>query len=50
MAESLKSQLRQMSEDLKEVIEHINEKNKHQDTSDPVSGLMFRRCSYDFNF
>ncbi|KAK6643710.1 hypothetical protein RUM43_005220 [Polyplax serrata] len=37
MAESLKSQLRQMSEELKEVIEHINEKNKNQDTGDPVS-------------
>ena len=28
-----------MSEDLKEVIEHINEKNKNQDTSDPVGYL-----------
>lgn len=37
MAENLNTQLRLMSEDLKEVIEHINEKNKNQDTSDPVS-------------
>lgn len=36
MSENLNSQLRLMSEDLKEVIEHINEKNKNQDTSDPI--------------
>lgn len=36
MAENLNTQLRSMSEDLKEVIEHINEKNKNQDTSDPI--------------
>lgn len=36
LAENLDTQLRQMSEDLKEVIEHLNEANKVQDTSDPV--------------
>lgn len=41
MADNLNSQLRLMSEDLKEVIEHINEKNKNQDTSDPVSLVSF---------
>ncbi|XP_055645257.1 nuclear pore glycoprotein p62-like [Toxorhynchites rutilus septentrionalis] len=35
MAETLDSQLKQMSEDLKEVIEHINESNKYPDPSDP---------------
>lgn len=36
LAESLDTQLRQMSEDLKEVIEHLNEANKVQDTNDPI--------------
>ncbi|XP_055645371.1 nuclear pore glycoprotein p62-like [Toxorhynchites rutilus septentrionalis] len=36
MAETLDSQLKQMSEDLKEVIEHINESNKYSDPSDPL--------------
>lgn len=36
MAETLDSQLKQMSEDLKEVIEHLNEANKFQDPSDPM--------------
>lgn len=36
LAENLDTQLRQMSEDLKEVIEHLNEANKVQDTSDPI--------------
>jgi nuclear pore complex protein Nup62 len=35
MAETLDSQLKQMSEDLKEVIEHLNEANKISDPSDP---------------
>ncbi|KPJ21208.1 Nuclear pore glycoprotein p62 [Papilio machaon] len=37
LAENLDTQLRQMSEDLKEVIEHLNETNRSQDTNDPVS-------------
>lgn len=36
LAESLDTQLRQMSEDLKEVIEHLNEANKVQDSNDPI--------------
>lgn len=36
LAENLDTQLRQMSEDLKEVIEHLNEANKVHDTSDPI--------------
>lgn len=36
LAENLDTQLRQMSEDLKEVIEHLNEANKVQDSSDPI--------------
>lgn len=36
MAETLDSQLKQMSEDLKEVIEHLNEANKFSDPNDPM--------------
>lgn len=36
LAENLDSQLRQMSEDLKEVIEHLNAANKSKDMSDPM--------------
>lgn len=36
MAETLDSQLKQMSEDLKEVIEHLNVANKFSDPSDPM--------------
>ncbi|XP_030025648.2 nuclear pore glycoprotein p62 isoform X2 [Manduca sexta] len=36
LAENLDTQLRQMSEDLKEVIEHLNETNRSQDSSDPI--------------
>lgn len=36
MAETLDSQLKQMSEDLKEVIEHLNEANKLADPTDPM--------------
>lgn len=36
MAETLDSQLKQMSEDLKEVIEHLNEANKFSDPADPM--------------
>lgn len=36
MAETLDSQLKQMSEDLKEVIEHLNEANKFANPSDPM--------------
>jgi len=33
------TQLKQMSEDLKEIIENLNERNRAQDSSDPVSLL-----------
>lgn len=36
LAENLDTQLRQMSEDLKEVIEHLNEINKLQNPNDPI--------------
>ncbi|KAL0278407.1 UNVERIFIED_CONTAM: hypothetical protein PYX00_000235 [Menopon gallinae] len=36
LAENLNTQLRHMSEDLKEIIEDINEKNKNQDITDPI--------------
>lgn len=36
LAENLDTQLRQMSEDLKEVIEHLNEANKLQNPNDPI--------------
>lgn len=36
MAENLDAQLRQMSEDLKEVIEHLNAANKFKDMTDPM--------------
>lgn len=36
MAESLDTQLKQMGEDLKEVIEHLNEANKDRDPNDPI--------------
>lgn len=36
LAENLDTQLRQMSEDLKEVIEHLNEVNKLQNPNDPI--------------
>lgn len=39
MAETLDSQLKQMSEDLKEVIEHLNEANKFSDPSDPMTQI-----------
>jgi hypothetical protein len=37
MTENVDTQLKQMSEDLKEIIEHLNETNRTHDTSDPVS-------------
>lgn len=40
MAESMDTQLKQMSEDLKEIIEHLNESSKVQDTTDPVSFIL----------
>lgn len=40
MAENLDSQLKQMSEDLKEIIEHLNESNKSQELSNPVSLIL----------
>lgn len=36
LSESLDTQLKQMSEDLKEIIEHLNEANRAQDSSDPI--------------
>jgi nuclear pore complex protein Nup62 len=39
MAETLDSQLKQMSEDLKEVIEHLNEGNKFSDPLDPMTQI-----------
>jgi nuclear pore complex protein Nup62 len=36
MTENVDTQLKQMSEDLKEIIEHLNETNRTQDTSDPI--------------
>ncbi|XP_026464177.1 nuclear pore glycoprotein p62-like [Ctenocephalides felis] len=36
LAENLDTQLKQMAEDLKEVIEHLNESNKAQDVNDPI--------------
>lgn len=36
MADNLDTQLKQMGEDLKEVIEHLNEANKDRDPSDPI--------------
>lgn len=36
LAESLDTQMKQMGEDLKEVIEHLNEANKDRDPNDPV--------------
>ncbi|OWR53630.1 Nuclear pore glycoprotein p62 [Danaus plexippus plexippus] len=36
LAETLDTQLRQMSEDLKEVIEHLNETNRNPDNNDPI--------------
>ncbi|XP_054277538.1 nuclear pore glycoprotein p62 [Macrosteles quadrilineatus] len=36
LAESLDTQLKQMCEDLREIIEHLNESSRTQDTSDPI--------------
>ncbi|GJQ66675.1 putative structural constituent of nuclear pore [Trypoxylus dichotomus] len=36
MAETLDTQLKQMSEDLKEIIEHLNESNKIQEMTNPI--------------
>ncbi|XP_076684503.1 nucleoporin 62 [Andrena cerasifolii] len=36
LAEDLDTQLKRMSEDLKEIIEHLNEANRTQDSSDPI--------------
>lgn len=46
MAENMDTQLKQMSEDLKEIIEHLNETNRTQDTSDPVSYSTNNFCRY----
>lgn len=39
LAENMDTQLKQMSEDLKEIIEQLNESNKTQENSNPVSKL-----------
>ncbi|XP_044264669.1 nuclear pore glycoprotein p62-like isoform X4 [Tribolium madens] len=36
LSEVIDSQLKQMSEDLKEIVEHLNESNKNEDITDPV--------------
>lgn len=36
LAENLDTQLKQMQDDLKEIIEHLNESSRTQDTSDPI--------------
>lgn len=36
LADNLDTQLKQMGEDLKEVIEHLNEANKDKDPNDPI--------------
>lgn len=36
LAEDLDTQLKRMSEDLKEIIEHLNQANSTQDSSDPI--------------
>jgi len=38
-AEIIDSQLKQISDDLKEIIENINESNKDEEASNPVSFL-----------
>jgi len=43
LAENMDTQLQQMSEDLKEVIHHINDSNKTVDKADPVSYDIFSR-------
>lgn len=39
LVEKLDTQLRQMSEDLREVIDHLNEANKSQDNNDPITQI-----------
>ncbi|CAB4054083.1 NUP62 [Lepeophtheirus salmonis] len=36
LAETMDAQLQRMSEDLKEIIEHLNSANRHQDSNDPI--------------
>jgi len=40
LAENLDNQLQQMTEDLKEIIRHINDSNKPLEKSDPMSQIM----------
>lgn len=40
LAENIDSQLKQMSEDLKEIIEHLNESSRSEDVNDPVSAFI----------
>jgi nuclear pore complex protein Nup62 len=37
LSENLEGQTKQMAEDLKEIIDHLNELNRAQDESNPVS-------------
>lgn len=39
LAETMDSQMKQMSEDLKGIIEHLNESNKEEELNDPVSQI-----------
>lgn len=39
-SEIIDSQLKQMSDDLKEIIEHINESNKDEEITNPVSTFL----------
>lgn len=39
-AEIIDSQLKQMSDDLKEIIEHINDSNKDEEVNNPVSFVL----------
>nr|CAI5835763.1 unnamed protein product [Callosobruchus analis] len=38
-SEAIDSQMKQMSDDLKEIIEHINESNKEEESSNPVTQI-----------
>lgn len=44
MAENVDAQLKRMSQDLKEIIEHLNTSNGLADTSDPVRILCTPYC------
>lgn len=50
MAENMDSQLKQMSEDLKEIIEQLNEENKAHKMSNPVSIIHLNLLILKYNF